>query len=172
MRRGKHRIRGFTLTEMLVVLAIIGILVGLLMPAVQMAREAARRSSCSNNLKQVGLALHQYHGSHNRLSPGWIGLDASGRPNALGDPGWGWASMILPFLEADNAASLIDFHLPVGSPANSAARDVVLPVFRCPSDSGSEQFALSTAAGPVRMSAANYVGVFGPEGVSCGRRPM
>src|SRR5881275_927694 len=89
--------RAFTLIELLVVISIIGLLVALLLPAVQAARESARRTQCVNNLKQLGLAFNIYEGIHQTLPPGYISaFDATGTD--LG-PGWGWASMMLPQLE-------------------------------------------------------------------------
>ena len=92
------RRRGFTLIELLVVIAIIAILVALLLPAVQQAREAARRSSCKNNLKQIGLALHNYHDTHSVFPPGQIRGYSSTGPQECGN-GFSWGAMLLPFLE-------------------------------------------------------------------------
>ena len=105
--------RGFTLIELLVVIAIIAILIALLLPAVQQAREAARRSTCKNNLKQIGLALHNYHDTHKVFPPGWITwLDC---PSPIGDAyrtggrNYGWSVMILPFLDQSAIYNLQNF---------------------------------------------------------------
>ena len=95
-------VRGFTLVELLVVITIIGMLIALLLPAVQAAREAARQMQCSNNLKQIGLALHNYHAMLGSFPPGYISTVG---PNGVADdqgPGWGWAAMVLPYLEQEN----------------------------------------------------------------------
>lgn len=175
--------RGFTLVELLVVIAIIGILVALLLPAIQMAREAARRSSCSNNMKQIGLGLHMYHDTFGRLPAGWQGRDPDGNPNEdwLGQPGWGWAAAILPYVEQDSVyESSIQFELPITEHENEAARATVVKLYRCPSDIGDDTFLLhaddhghSHSSSPAAQDAhaheldeyvlatANYVGVFG-----------
>lgn len=172
--------RGFTLVELLVVIAIIGVLVALLLPAVQAAREAARRMSCSNNLKQIGLALHVYHDAYRRFPAGWHGYDmATGQPNWLGEPGWGWCASILPYMEQRNLfEGRLRFELPITHPVNAEGRATYLPTFRCPTDIGDTTFLLEHwdghdhhAAGetqdadeqyfPLKMPTANYVGVFG-----------
>jgi prepilin-type N-terminal cleavage/methylation domain-containing protein/prepilin-type processing-associated H-X9-DG protein len=162
----QSRPRGFTLVELLVVIAIIGILVALLLPAVQAAREAARRTSCFNNMKQIGLALHNYHDTFRTLPPGWLAHDpATLRPWPEGVTGWSWGAMTLPFLEQGTVAnSIVNYGLPVMDPANTAARIHYLPVFRCPSDieSSRHEFDLGTANGSlVPLAIANYVGMFG-----------
>ena len=86
----------FTMVEMLVVLGIVALLIALLLPAVQQAREAARRSSCKNNLKQLGLALHNYHDTHNALPPGWMQRSPSAKSKA---DSWAWGYFVLPYLD-------------------------------------------------------------------------
>jgi prepilin-type N-terminal cleavage/methylation domain-containing protein len=130
--------RGFTLIELLVVITLIAVLVGLLLPAVQQAREAARRSQCQNNLKQFGLALHNYHDLFSVFPPsstsdveqgGWI-------PNPLARHIHSWASLVLPQLDQSALHQQMDFHVSALHPHNQAAAATQLAVFRCPSYSG------------------------------------
>jgi prepilin-type N-terminal cleavage/methylation domain-containing protein len=165
----------FTLVELLVVITIIGILIALLLPAVQAAREAARRMQCSNNLKQIGLGLHLYHGTFNQLPAGWRAYDPStGKPYALGKPGWGWAACILPYMEQQNVVnSMIHYDKPIADTANAEVCALVLSVFRCPSDTGEPTFAWTPDEGSgdtiAKLATSNYIGVFGTEDVhKCG----
>ena len=98
---------GFTLVELLVVIAIIGVLVALLLPAVQAAREAARRMQCSNNLKQIGLAFHNYHDANKKLPRAQEYGNSNASPGTL--PGWGWSAYIMPYIEGNAAFDQIDF---------------------------------------------------------------
>ena len=166
--------RAFTLVELLVVIAIIGTLVGLLLPAVQSAREAARRAQCTNNLKQTGLALQNYHETRLQLPEGWL-ADST---QAGGDTGvgWGWASRILSFVEDDATSKNIVITGSI-SAASSTVLGKVIPGFRCPSDAaaGSPTFNIGTAGGAcdhmtpdanpsipaVMVARTNYVGMFG-----------
>ncbi len=121
----------FTLIELLVVIAIIAILIGLLLPAVQKVREAAARVSCTNNLKQIGLALHEYHDANQGFPSGYV---ASG-PYVDGatdtSPGWAWGAMILPYLEQGSLYNQYKFSQPV---QNSPAVQTLVKTFLCPSD--------------------------------------
>jgi len=134
------RKRGFTLIELLVVIAIIAILVALLLPAVQQAREAARRTQCKNNLKQIGLAFHNYHDVFNTFPPGYISPIANG--NTSSEVGvYSWGSFILPQLEQVNAFQALGVgNIPLQVNAANAANLRILqtpqPAFRCPTDVG------------------------------------
>jgi hypothetical protein len=146
-----------------------------LLPAVQAAREAARRMQCSNNLKQIGLGLHLYHEAYGRLPSGWRGYDTAGQPDPLGQPGWGWAACVLPFVEQGNVArSLIHFDKSIDAPENAEAVRLVLSLFRCPSDDGKNAFVWTPdepgGAAIAELATANYIGVFGTGDVhECGK---
>lgn len=167
MRRGSTRTRsGFTLIELLVVIAVIAILVALLLPAVQAAREAARRVQCVNNLKQSGLALQSYHAFAQVFPPGYVSrFDDSGNDTG---PGWGWAAMLLPQMEQKPLFDAVNFSLPIEDAANQTARLANVAAYLCPSDTvPAAWWAMVRNPGGTptqricQVAPGNYVGVFG-----------
>jgi len=153
--------RGFTLIELLVVIAIIAVLVALLLPAVQQAREAARRSQCKNNLKQMGLALHNYHDTHGTFPPGWIS-EIGGNPHlsgGVGPTGWAWSAMLLPYLDQAPLYNQLKVSDGTAVPAPADIDDLpLLQAFICPSDD--EETTIVDFKGTL-CPKSNYPGVHG-----------
>ncbi len=134
--------KGFTLIELLVVISIIAILIALLLPAVQQAREAARRSTCKNNLKQIGIALHNYHDVARSFPAGSL----------YGDDEYGWACMILPYIEQANIYNKLEFTgqgPDITIPLQAGVTDQVIPIYLCPSNS------MSLTKSPIRAGAGH-----------------
>ncbi len=153
--------RGFTLIELLVVIAVIAILIGLLLPAVQKVRAAASRMTCQNNLKQLGLALHNYEGVNKVFPPAYVTantrLDGTAFGIGYGDeyrngpPGWAWGVFLLPYLEQDNLYRLFDLNRPCWSPAFAGAANAKVAAFLCPSATGGgDGFDVERAGADVR----------------------
>lgn len=157
---------GLTILELLVVIAIIGVLVALILPAVQSARETARRMQCSNNLKQIGIALHSYHDLLGALPPGW-------RDDQQGTSAFGWANGLLPVLEQHQVFTEINFEASVNSVEHLKMFDHILSALRCPSDVAPTQFPFTQSGNPANvlmtLPHSNYVAVFGtldPDGTT------
>jgi prepilin-type N-terminal cleavage/methylation domain-containing protein len=132
MQMSRPSRRGFTLIELLVVIAIIAVLIALLLPAVQQAREAARRSQCQNNLKQMGLAIHNYADTYLMFPMGSNQFNHAGFNGSRGF--MGWAIAILPYIEQNNLYSLYNHNADSLSATNQRIRESSIPVYNCPSD--------------------------------------
>ncbi len=168
---------GFTLIELLVVIAIIAILIALLLPAVQQAREAARRTQCRNNLKQIGLALHNYHDTYNIFPPGALAMSHAGVPYKPGDAepnrtavagSWGWSTFLLPYIDQ---APLYNALAPNGNnfPLTPTALTMtILPAYLCPTDPSGNivtSLAMGGTAGGLGHAKLSYPAIYGSTGV-------
>ena len=162
--------RGFTLIELLVVIAIIAVLIALLLPAVQQAREAARRSQCRNNLKQIGLALHNYHESFGTFPPGNVHAIVDTTFDTAGKAGYGWGAFILPQLEQGALFNQLgvnnkELHNLLKTAALRPLTQISVNVFRCPTDTAptlnDQKIFTNNAYGDTAAATASYAGVHG-----------
>jgi len=159
----RHAQSGFTLVELLVVIAIIGVLISLLLPAVQSAREAARRTQCKNNLRQIGLSLLLHHDAKGKFPVGCVDQRNSTNP---GGKRLCWLAAILPYLEQRPLWEQIDFTKAYDSTENAQAASTQLSVYLCPSTSRTTEdregaYAVSTTPGNLPRGATDYGGLFG-----------
>lgn len=152
--RKNRSLRGFTLIELLVVIAIIAILISLLLPAVQQAREASRRTQCKNNLKQLGLALHNYEGTYSMFPPSRINLSSPTFQQT-------WSVMILPYIEQSGIYAQYNFNVNWFNPVNDRLTTVQLPGFMCPSTPSTRPLPTSVLYGKITGGARTDQPIWG-----------
>ncbi len=162
--------RGFTLVELLTVVAIVGVLTSLLLPAVQQAREAARAAHCKNNLRQIALSFHSYHDAIRVLPAGqyFCKPGTSCTTSAMFAPGWGWSASILPYLEEGALLARFNFAKSMDDPANAQLLSTPIPLFECPSDA-TRKTSVPPSGLPgwsERIATSNYCGNGGSFGFS------
>jgi len=146
---------GFTLIELIVAIAIIGVLAALLIPAVQSSRDAARRTVCKNQLRQLGLALHMYLEVHGRFPPGSYTMG----PSFPMQSGWGWGAMLLPYVEQNAIYEQINFGLGTGLGGNLPLIATPISAFRCPSEICAESIScMPIGDSPFKLASGNYCG--------------
>ena len=152
--------QAFTLVELLVVIAIIGILIALLLPAVQSAREAARRAQCQNNLKQIGLAIQNYHDIKKEIVPAWLTTDAGPNNDCDPDDSPSWAFLILPYMEQDNVYQLgnLAVKLSSGGPTtpHGQLRSTSIDTYFCPTRRAAPLLTTSNPGGNNAGSVGDY----------------
>jgi prepilin-type N-terminal cleavage/methylation domain-containing protein len=150
-----RRHKAFTLIELLVVITIIGTLIALLLPAIQAVREASRKTQCANNIRQIGLSIHNFESSRRHFPAGYQATMPYADGASDTSPGWGWSAAILPLLEESSVFKRIDFSLPIPDPANAAAARVPVPLYHCPSDLAPEAaFSVPDDLGNIVVTAA------------------
>src|SRR5262245_15507140 len=159
MKAMKHSSRGFTLVELLVVIAIIGILIALLLPAVQAAREAARRSQCMNNLRQMGLAMLNYEQSYKKFPPSDVLVPDPATGELTKSLGLSVHARLLPFVEESSLRTLVNFSAAYSDASNVTAKMTRVPMFVCPSDGGENATAINAKGAATSYHANQGSGV-------------
>ena len=175
---------GFTLIELLVAIAILGVLVGLLLPAIQKIRESANRAQCANNLRQMGIALHDRYDDTQNFPPSYLWTSPPATTSTTTTitpvydrppgwayvqtnwPGWGWASFLLPYLDQTPLYQMIDFTTPTVGTTALVPRTTMLSVYTCPSDLSAGIFTvMNQSGGPLMPAASNsYAACYGAAG--------
>jgi prepilin-type N-terminal cleavage/methylation domain-containing protein len=165
----RNDLSGFTLVEILVVVAIIAILITLMLPAIQATRESARKSQCANNLKQIGLGMHAYLDNHKAFPPGYTSKVKADHDDA--GPGWSWGARIMPFLEESPLHDQIDYNAALWGSESKAVRMTSVALFACPSDEMFERIinipSKSSTLIICQMAAGNYVASAGTIRPTC-----